>query len=432
MIYVVNRGDTLSQIAAEHGVSEARIRSDNGLRPDQGLVPGQALEILIPQATYTVQPGDNLYSISGQTGVSILDLVRYNPVLAQGAPLYPGEVLTLSLVEEGERLGPFTINGYAYPHIQQGVLRQAMPFLTQLSIFSYGFREDGSLVVPDDSRLLAEAELFGASPVLVLTSIDESGHFSAQRAAQLFRDQALQDQVLDNLMAVMEEKGYRGLDSDFEYIAESDADAYFAFLGNARDRLHARGWFLHVDLAPKTYAQQPGLLYAAHNYPVIGSIADSVLVMTYEWGYAYGPPMAVAPLPQVEAVLRYAVSEIPPRKIQMGIPNYGYDWILPYEKERRATTVGNQEAVLLASQVGAEIQFDETAQSPTFQYARDGQLHQVWFEDVRSIQAKLRLAGGMDLSGAAYWNLLRPFAQNWALLSESIQIRRSLEGLLNL
>ena len=303
-----------------------------------------------------------------------------------------------------------------------------MPFLTQLSIFSYGFHEDGTLVVPDDSRLLAEAALFGATPVLVLTSIDESGHFSTQRAAQLFRDQELQDRVLDNLMAVMEEKGYQGLDSDFEYIAESDADAYFAFLGNARDRLHTRGWFLHVDLAPKTSGQQPGLLYAAHNYSVIGSIADSVLVMTYEWGYAYGPPMAVAPLPQVEAVLRYAVSEIPPGKIQMGIPNYGYDWILPYEKERRATTVGNQEAVLLASQVGAEIQFDETAQSPTLQYARDGQLHQVWFEDARSIQAKLRLADGLNLSGAAYWNLLRPFPQNWALLSETVQIRSPLEG----
>ena len=429
MIYVVNRGDTLSQVAADYGVSVARLRSDNGLLSDQALVPGQALEILIPQATYTVQPGDNLYSISGRTGVSILDLVRYNPVLAQGFPLYPGEVLTLSLVEEGERLGPFTINGYAYPHIRQGILRQAMPFLTQLSIFSYGFHEDGTLVVPDDSRLLAEAALFGATPVLVLTSIDESGHFSTQRAAQLFRDQELQDRVLDNLMAVMEEKGYQGLDSDFEYIAESDADAYFAFLGNARDRLHTRGWFLHVDLAPKTSGQQPGLLYAAHNYSVIGSIADSVLVMTYEWGYAYGPPMAVAPLPQVEAVLRYAVSEIPPGKIQMGIPNYGYDWILPYETERRATTVGNQEAVLLASQVGAEIQFDETAQSPTFQYALGGQLHQVWFEDARSIQAKLRLADGLDLSGAAYWNLLRPFPQNWALLSETVQIRSPLEGL---
>lgn len=423
MIYVVKRGDTLSQIALEYGVSVERLRSDNGLLADQGLVPGQALVILIPSGTYTVQPGDNLYSISGQTGVPVLELIRYNPVLAQGFPLYPGEVLTTGLVGEGERMGPFTINGYAYTHTRLGVLRQAMPFLTQLSVFSYGFREDGTLVVPDDGWLLEEAALFGAVPVLVLTSIDESGNFSTQRASLLFQNQTLQDQVLDHLIAVMEEKGYRGLDSDFEYIAESDAQAYFAFLENARARLHARGMFLHVDLAPKTSAQQPGLLYAAHNYPVIGGIADSVLVMTYEWGYAYGPPMAVAPLPQVEAVLRYAVSEIPPDKIQMGIPNYGYDWILPYEKERRAVTLGNQEAVLLASRMGAEIWFDETAQSPTFQYTQGGQLHQVWFEDARSIRAKLALAGELEMSGTAYWNLLRPFPQNWALLSESILIR---------
>ena len=34
--------------------------------------------------------------------------------------------------------------------------------------------------------------------------------------------------------------------------------------------------------------------------------------MTFEWGYTYGPPMAVAPLPQVRAVLDYAVSVIEP------------------------------------------------------------------------------------------------------------------------
>ena len=69
------------------------------------------------------------------------------------------------------------VNGYAYPHIEQRVLRQAMPYLTDLSLFSYGFREDGALVPLADSRLLAEASLFGAGAVLVLTSIDEAGPF---------------------------------------------------------------------------------------------------------------------------------------------------------------------------------------------------------------------------------------------------------------
>lgn len=422
MIYVVQQGETLSQIAGEYGVAVERLRSDNGLLPQQPLVPGQALVILIPQETYLVQPGDTLYSIAGAAGISVRTLVQNNPTLAQGQPLRAGETLILRL--SGEKLGTFLINGYAYPHIQQGVLRQALPFLTDLSIFSYGFREDGSLVVPDDSRLLSEARLFGLGPVLVLTSIDESGTFSTQRAARLFQDQGLQDQVLDNLLQVMLEKGYIGLDADFEYIEEADREAFFAFLGNARDRLHRYGFFLHVDLAPKTYAAQPGLLYAAHDYAVIGAIADSVLLMTYEWGYAYGPPMAVAPLPQVEAVLRYGLTEIPAWKIQMGIPNYGYDWLLPYEAGRRATTLGNQEAVSLAAQVGAEILFDRQAQAPNFQYTRAGERHQVWFEDARSIQAKLELARQLGISGAAYWNLLRPFPQNWALLSQQIQVRQ--------
>ena len=40
--------------------------------------------------------------------------------------------------------------------------------------------------------------------------------------------------------------------------------------------------------------------------------------------------MAVAPLPNVRRVLDYAVTEIPPEKIYLGIPNYGYDWPLPF------------------------------------------------------------------------------------------------------
>ncbi|MBR5534903.1 MAG: LysM peptidoglycan-binding domain-containing protein [Ruminiclostridium sp.] len=421
MIYVIKKGDTLSRIAREFGTSAARLRSDNGLLADQPLVPGQALVVLIPDRTYTVRPGDGLYRISSQTGVPVRELIRLNPTLVQTGTVRAEEVLTLSLQGEGENLGPFRINGYAYPHIRPGVLRQAMPFLTELSIFSYGFREDGTLVPTPDRWLLEEAARFGADPSMVLTSIDENGQFSTTRAARLFQDQSLQDVILDNILTVMKEKGYRILDSDFEFIRGEDAQAYFSFLRHARDRLHAKGSRLHVDLAPKTYANQPGLLYEAHDYTVIGEIADQVLLMTYEWGYAYGPPMAVAPLPQVERVLRYGVSEIPTEKIQMGIPNYGYDWILPYEKERRATTVGNQEAVLLASRMGAAIRFDETARAPTFQYRQDGVLHEVWFEDARSMQAKIRLADALGLGGLGIWNLLRPFAQNWAWFSENLR-----------
>lgn len=139
----------------------------------------------------------------------------------------------------------------------------------------------------------------------------------------------------------------------------------------------------------------------------------------YEWGYTAGPPMAVAPLPNVRQVLDYAVTEIPRGKIYLGIPNYGYDWPLPFRQgETRARSISNQEAVELAVRYGAEISFDRTAQSPWFEYtAPDGTPHVVWFEDARSMSAKLRLISGYGLYGAGYWNLMRPYPQGWAVLN---------------
>ena len=86
--------------------------------------------------------------------------------------------------------------------------------------------------------------------------------------------------------------------------------------------------------------------------------------------------------------------------------------------------VGNQEAVALAARTGAVIRYDDQAQAPTFRYRQDGWDHQVWFEDARSIGAKLRLARELDLAGVGYWSLMRPFAQNWALMSQLVRVRR--------
>ena len=152
---------------------------------------------------------------------------------------------------------------------------------------------------------------------------------------------------------------------------------------------------------------------------------DAVLLMTYEWGYTYGPPMAVAPLPNVRAVLDYAVTAIPPKKILLGVPNYGYDWPLPFLRgTTQAQSISNEQAIQLALSHNIAIQYDETAQAPYFHYAdADGTVHEVWFEDARSIQAKLALIPEYGLYGVGYWNLMRPFPQNWRVLNALYRIR---------
>ena len=83
----------------------------------------------------------------------------------------------------------------------------------------------------------------------------------------------------------------------------------------------------------------------------------------------------------------------------------------------RARSISNQQAIDLAIQHHIAIQYDETAQSPFFHYtAEDGVVHEVWFEDARSLSAKLRLIAEYGFLGAGVWNLMRPFSQIWLLL----------------
>ena len=423
IIHIVSQGETLALLARVYSVSTQRIISDNGLLSPYTLVIGQALVITQPAVVYQVKPGDSPYSIAVSQGITVQELYQNNPELSYGEPLYDGQLLTIRFWGSKERI--LTISGYAYPYINPYILQRALPFLTYLAVFAYRFAADGSLIPLDESNMLPQARSHQVQPLLVLASLDEEEDFSTQLVQTLLESPTLQEKLLDELIPLMAEKGYRGLDVDFEYIPGGNAADYVAFLRRAKERLHANHMILSVALAPKTSARQSGLLYEGLDYRAIGEVVDQALIMTYEWGYSRSQPMAVSPIDQVRSVLEYAVTEIPREKILLGIPNYGYDWALPFNPNAdRAKSIGNEEAVQLAISFGAVIEYDEKAQAPHFQYTQNGTTHEVWFEDARSIEAKYNLVDEFGLKGAGYWNLMRPFAQNWAFLSTRYHIKK--------
>ena len=135
--------------------------------------------------------------------------------------------------------------------------------------------------------------------------------------------------------------------------------------------------------------------------------------------------MAVAPLNMVRRVAEYALTQIPKEKIILGIPNYGYDWPLPYVRgTTKARTIGNVEAVQLAISHGAAIRFDEQALSPYFHYAQNGVRHEVWFEDVRSYRAKFALIRELGLKGAGYWQMMQLFRAGLILMADTFEIAK--------
>ncbi len=423
VIHIVQPGDSVYSIALQYGIPMSQLVIDNGLDRAARLAVGQALVVQFPRITHTVRAGETLSGIARQHGLTLRQLYRNNPILGGSSVLYPGQ--TLVIAYEGEKEGALSVNGYAYPYIGRALLQATVPYLTYLTPFTYGIKPSGALVELDDAALIAAAQAGGAAPLMHLSTLTEGGGFSNELAHLVLTDMGIQDALVSNLIQTLQAKGYAGLDVDFEFVYAQDAAAYAAFLGRLTQTLNPLGLPVIAALAPKTSADQPGLLYEGHNYRSIGAAVNEVLLMTYEWGYTYGPPMAVAPLPNVRQVVEYALTEIPAGKIWLGIPNYGYDWPLPFvQGETKAASLSSQQAVALAVRYGAEIQYDGRAQSPWFRYTDGrGRAHEVWFEDARSIRAKLALIPEYGLLGAGYWNLMREFPQNWRVLNALYHIR---------
>ncbi len=426
IIHVVQPGDTIYTIARQYNTSPQKIITDNELQNPNELVVGQTLVILIPDQVHTVQPGDTLENIAQRYGTTVLQLLQYNPQITYADAIFPGEQITISLNQE--KRGPIEVIGYAYPHIDRTVLMKTLPYLTYLTIFTYGIMPDGSLIGIDDDDLIRIAKDYDVAPLMLISTLTEEGTFSNELAHTILNDQTVQDNLIENIVKTMGEKGYYGLDIDFEYVLPEDKEKFAAFVQKVTDRLNEEGYTVLTALAPKTSSDQPGLLYEAHDYHALGEASNRVLLMTYEWGYTYGPAMAVAPVNRVREVLDYAVTEIPREKIYMGIPNYGYDFILPYvQGVSRADSVSNVGAVQLAADIGEAILYDETAQAPYFIYYDDqGRQHQVWFEDARSIEAKLDLFSEYGFEGVGYWNIMRYFPQNWLVVSSLYDIAKVL------
>ena len=422
VIYTVRPGDTVASIAARFGVSSERLILDNELTPES-LSVGQAIVITYPSKVHTVRSGETLWSIAANYGISTNQLYRNNPVLGGQPEIYPDQSLVISFSDE--KRGTLSVTGYVYTFVDESTLRKTLPYLTYLAVFSYGMREDGSLIIPDDERLISLAKEYGAKPMLVLTSLGDDGTFSTQRVSDVLNSPPARANLIANLTRTMNEKGYDAINSDFEYIQASDREIYATFISELRNSLSEYGKFVDVSLAPKTSDGQIGLLYEGIDYRALGEAADTVFLMTYEWGYTYSEPRAVAPIPSVGQVVNYAVGVIPRETIFMGLPNYGYDWRLPWVEGVPARSLSNVEAVGLASNSGAEIFYDETAQTPWFMYYDErGEHHEVWFEDARSVEAKLALASGKNLRGIGIWNVTRWFPQLWLVLNILYEIRK--------
>ena len=357
--------------------------------------------------------------------MSVATLAQINGINVN-TPLYIGLRLYIPPMQKRNA----EVNIYIEPSgdtVSEELLSEARSigqYLTYLAPFSFEAKRDGSLEPIPTAGIPEAAAPTGTSLMMVVTNL-ENGQFSGELGRAILQSTAVQEVLLENIVEEARKiGGVTDIHFDFEFLPGDQREAYNNFLRRAADYLHEEGFLLSSALAPKTSGEQAGQWYEAHDYAAHGEIVDFVVLMTYEWGYSGGPPMAVSPIQEVEKVLNYALSVMPANKIMMGQNLYGYDWTLPFvEGGQYARAVSPQRAIALARDNDAVIQYDTVAQAPHFNYVdAEGKSHKVWFEDARSIQAKFNLMKRLNLRGISYWKLGFPFPQNWLLIGENFNV----------
>ncbi len=232
--------------------------------------------------------GDTVDSIAAKFNITVEELVYINQI-SSPYKLAIGQALLIIMDEAPSDRRSVNVNGYAYPFINEWTLEQTLSYLTDMSVFSYGFTKEGNLIAPElpDEWMISLAYQNATRPILTLTPLDENGKFNNQLIHSVVQNDDSLNNLIEQLLATVEYKGYAGVDIDFEYILKEDKDDFTEFVRRVTQTMNENGYTASVALAPKTSDNQKGVLYEGKDYEALGAVANSVLLMTYEWGYKY-------------------------------------------------------------------------------------------------------------------------------------------------
>jgi hypothetical protein len=287
---------------------------------------------------------------------------------------------------------------------------------------------DGSPIPP------AMVDELRAAGVPVVPSVVDA--FDAGGMAAILADPATRTAHVDALVNLAASQQWDGIDLDYERFAFADgADSWdatrpnwVAFVQELSARLHADGRQLVVT-TPALWESDGTVQYRVYDWGAIAPHVDALRVMTYDWSTSQPGPLA--PTYWVEDTLEYATeANVPPGKLQLGIPTYGKDWITatdgtcPQGTPVESSSVPLKEIDGLIAEFGATPTRDESSGEMTFTYtstptgpAADGsqtsctQTHEVWYLDQTAVGDRARLAAEHG-SGVALWAL--GYEPTWA------------------
>lgn len=224
------------------------------------------------------------------------------------------------------------------PHVSQ---------LTEINPFGYTVKSDGSL---NDAAKIDKSEwqtLFTAARKAKTRVIPTIMWSDTQAIHAVLSDPAKRSAHVAAIVSMVKEKGFDGVDIDYEGKLADDRDNYVAFLKElsaAFGKNKLNKWLMctiEARTPPKDlYHEIPADLEYANDLKAIGTYCDRVRLMTYDQQRAdltlnkthekdiYAP---IADPAWIRKVVALMAKDIDKKKIVLGVATYGYTYqVMPF------------------------------------------------------------------------------------------------------
>jgi spore germination protein YaaH len=267
--------------------------------------------------------------------------------------------------------------------------------------FWYKATKDGTLEAKDSQLVYDTARQLGLKMYPLVTNKTGS-------TDTVLGDPAVRSKVIDSIIKMVQEKGYDGINIDFELLPPKHKDNLTAFMAELYPKMKAINKLVIISVFPRVEVAED--VSGAYDYPKLAPNTDFLQIMTYDNHWATSAPGAIAPVDWYEKNIKYAIEQSGgPHKVIIGVSAYGYDWV-----GKEGETIKYVDAIVLAEKHGAKINYDEKAQAPWFKY-KD---HEVWFENDKSTAAKLDIVAKYNPAGIAIWRLGQEQPEIWGTIDK--------------
>jgi len=258
---------------------------------------------------------------------------------------------------------------------------------------------------------------------------------------------------INAILEEIETYGYDGIDIDYEGMTCNKKEKFEEFISILSKELHQRNKLLSIAVHPKTPAQTTKIIHCrglkkpikqdfsenwrgplTHDYAFLAKYADRIKIMAYELHprkYHNPGPGPQAPNVWLKQIIEYATSRVPPQKLYMAIPTYGYDWALNCKSKATAVyydtvlKIKSYEHVMyqptniskiLQTHKNASswknltkfayIHQDKVYEDPSLWYRSGGCDRVAFYMNKKAFEEKMNLLRQYNLAGFSFWQLL--------------------------